>query len=226
MIGKVIRPFLPKADLLPYVEAILSAYNLLRPARQQVQGAHQDHRARERLDAFRELVEARFAEIRPQFTRRRSGAPGQDQGGLRPARLPQRRPTALTPSARRSGVPVLGRHQPAPHRHPDYAIVTVSLKAHGATPGDATSEQMRVMADLAERYGHDEMRISHEQNVILPHVHVRPARGARRPAQAGLGTANVGLISDIIACPGMDYCALATARSIPVAQEIARASTS
>ena len=81
---------------------------------------------------------------------------------------------------------------------------------------------MRVMADLAEKYGHDELRISHEQNVILPHVHK-----AHLPAihseltKAGLATTNIGLISDIIACPGMDYCALATARSIPIAQQIA-----
>ncbi|MDD8022978.1 MAG: nitrite/sulfite reductase, partial [Paracoccaceae bacterium] len=104
----------------------------------------------------------------------------------------------------------------------DHAIVTISLKAHGQTPGDASADQMRLMADLAERYGYGELRISHEQNVILPHV----AR-ADLPAvhaellRAGLATANVGLLSDIIACPGMDYCALATARSIPIAQELA-----
>ena len=110
----------------------------------------------------------------------------------------------------------------AQHRNDQYAIVTISVKAHGETPGDATSDQMRLMADLAEKYGHSDLRISHEQNVILPHVHKSdlPAVHAAL-VQAGLGTANVGLISDIIACPGMDYCALATARSIPVAQEIA-----
>src|SRR5690606_3228325 len=108
------------------------------------------------------------------------------------------------------------------HRHPDHAIVTISLKAHGATPGDASADQMRVMADLAERYGYGELRISHEQNVILPHVHKGdlPAVHAEL-LRAGLATANVGLLSDIIACPGMDYCALATARSIPVAQQLA-----
>jgi sulfite reductase (NADPH) hemoprotein beta-component len=81
---------------------------------------------------------------------------------------------------------------------------------------------MRLMADLAEKYGHSDLRISHEQNVILPHVHKSdlPTLHAAL-VQAGLGTANVGLLSDIIACPGMDYCALATARSIPVAQELA-----
>jgi hypothetical protein len=103
-----------------------------------------------------------------------------------------------------------------------YAIVSISLKKHGATPGDATAEQMRVMADLAERYGHGELRISHEQNVILPHVHKSdlPAVWAAL-REAELATANIGLVSDIIACPGMDYCALATARSIPIAQQIA-----
>jgi sulfite reductase (NADPH) hemoprotein beta-component len=81
---------------------------------------------------------------------------------------------------------------------------------------------MRVMADLAATYGHDELRVSHEQNIILPHVHKSdlPALYAAL-RQVGLATANIGLISDIIACPGMDYCALATARSIPIAQQIA-----
>ncbi|MEO1746945.1 MAG: nitrite/sulfite reductase, partial [Pseudomonadota bacterium] len=109
----------------------------------------------------------------------------------------------------------------AEHRNEAYGIVSVSLKPVGGTPGDATSEQMRALADIAERYAHDELRISHEQNVILPHV-----RKADIPAvhaelkKMGLATANIGLLSDIIACPGMDYCALATARSIPIAQEI------
>jgi sulfite reductase (NADPH) hemoprotein beta-component len=107
---------------------------------------------------------------------------------------------------------------------PHYGIVTVSLKPIGGTPGDATAEQMRVLADLAETFGHDELRVSHEQNIILPHVPRRHLPEVyRRLKAAGLATANVGLVSDIIACPGMDYCALATARSIPVAQGIAEA---
>ena len=110
------------------------------------------------------------------------------------------------------------------HRLEHYAIVTVSLKPIGGTPGDATADQMRVMADLAEAFGHDELRVSHEQNVILPHVPRRHLAAVyARLREAGLATANVGLVSDIIACPGMDYCALATARSIPVAQGIAEA---
>ena len=108
------------------------------------------------------------------------------------------------------------------HRAEGYSIATISLKAHGQTPGDATSEQMRVMASLAERFGHNELRVSHEQNIILPHVHLAELPQIHAElSQIGLATANIGLISDIIACPGMDYCALATARSIPIAQEIA-----
>ena len=108
------------------------------------------------------------------------------------------------------------------HQAEGYAIAQISLKAHGETPGDATADQMRVMADIAQEFGHDELRISHEQNVILPHVHKDdlPVIHARLKSH-GLATANIGLVSDIIACPGMDYCALATARSIPIAQEIA-----
>ncbi|MDA8768338.1 nitrite/sulfite reductase, partial [Planktomarina temperata] len=92
----------------------------------------------------------------------------------------------------------------------------------GATPGDASAAQMRALADIARDFGHDELRISHEQNVILPHVHRADLPQVYQALrQADLATANIGLISDIIACPGMDYCALATARSIPVAQQIA-----
>ena len=91
-----------------------------------------------------------------------------------------------------------------------------------ATPGDATADQMRAIADIAERYAHDEIRISHEQNCILPHVHRREVPAVHAALrEADLATANVGLASDIIACPGMDYCNLATARSIPIAQSIA-----
>lgn len=109
-----------------------------------------------------------------------------------------------------------------PHEHPDHGIVTISLKAHGATPGDASADQMRVVADLAETYGHGDIRVAHAQNLVLAHValaDIPAVHAALR--EAGLATGNIGLASDIIACPGMDYCALATARSILVAQGIA-----
>jgi sulfite reductase (NADPH) hemoprotein beta-component len=108
------------------------------------------------------------------------------------------------------------------HRDPRHAIVSISLKDHGATPGDASADQMRAMADIAQEFGYDELRVSHEQNIILPHVaKAHLPQVYDRLKKAGLATANIGLISDIIACPGMDYCALATARSIPIAQDIA-----
>lgn len=223
MVGMVVRDFLPVADLLPYVESVLSVYNTL---------GRRDNKYKARIkitlhetgrDEIARMIEERFAEVKPLFG-------GHDQRLLSDIReafaVPEFRtaPTAAYDAARAAD-PVFRAWADtnlAAHRNPDYAIVTVSIKAHGATPGDATSDQMRVLADLAETYGHSDLRISHEQNVILPHVHKSdlPAVHAALKA-AGLATANVGLISDIIACPGMDYCALATARSIPVAQEIA-----
>lgn len=223
MIGKVIREFLPRQDLLPYVEAIVSVYNLL---------GRRDNKYKARikitvhengLEAVRDLVEARFEEIRPDYS-------GVDQAMLAGFEADFAAPDfkvtqTITFEANRAasaGFRSWTDTNLAEHHAVGYAIVTVSLKAHGATPGDASADQMRVLAGLAERYGHDELRISHEQNVILPHVHKSdlPVVYAEL-LKAGLATANVGLISDIIACPGMDYCALATARSIPIAQEIA-----
>ena len=224
MIGQVIRDFLPVADLLPYLEAIVATYNLL---------GRRDNKYKARikitvhetgLERVRELVEARFAEIAPEFSR--------DATEATLARLRAMfTPPDLTPrqsglfEAARAKDPVLRAFADTnltPHRVPGHAIVTISLKAHGATPGDATAAQMRAVADLAERYGQGEIRVSHMQNLVLPHVALDdlPALHAGLRAQ-GLATANVGLASDIIACPGMDYCALATARSIPVAQQIA-----
>ena len=222
MIGQVVREFLPRADLLPYVEAILSVYNLLgrrdNKYKARIKIAVHEHGIAE----IRRLVEERFEAIRPTFS-------GVDQTILAsieaqfapPAyeRLPsQAHDAALADPIYRAWADT----NVAAHRRADHAIVTVSLKAHGAVPGDATAAQMRVLADVAEAYGHGELRISHEQNVVLPHVsraHLPKLHAVLR--SAGLATANVGLASDIIACPGMDYCARATARSIPVAQEIA-----
>ncbi|WP_242097673.1 nitrite/sulfite reductase [Sphingomonas sp. CROZ-RG-20F-R02-07] len=107
------------------------------------------------------------------------------------------------------------------HKQPGYAVVTISLKPAGGIPGDASAEQIDVMANLAERYSFDELRVTHAQNIVLPHV-----RRADLPAvwqalvDAGLAEANLDLITDIIACPGLDYCSLANARSIPLAQKI------
>jgi sulfite reductase (NADPH) hemoprotein beta-component len=220
MIGKVIREFLPKADLLPYVEAIVSVYNLL---------GRRDNKYKARIkitvhehgiDEIRKLVEARFVELRPEFSGVDQKHLARIEAHFAPPEFWASAPTA--PYDLGAGFQSWLDTNIAAHRQDDHAVVSISLKAHGATPGDATAGQMRVMADLAEAYAYDELRISHEQNVILPHVprDALPEIYARLRA-AGLATANIGLVSDIIACPGMDYCALATARSIPIAQEIA-----
>ena len=110
-----------------------------------------------------------------------------------------------------------------PHKQEGYASVTVSLKAPGQAPGDASAAQMRALAELAEQIGFAELRVSHEQNIVLPHVAQSDLMAVfDRLKREGLATANIGLVSDLIACPGMDYCALATARSIPIGQQIAR----
>jgi sulfite reductase (NADPH) hemoprotein beta-component len=109
----------------------------------------------------------------------------------------------------------------AAHRAPGYAIVNISLKPVGGIPGDAASEQMRAVADLAESNSLDEIRVSHEQNLVLPHVKKTDLYDVWRGlVKAELAAGNLGLISDIICCPGLDYCGLATARSIPIAQQI------
>lgn len=223
MIGKVLRDFLPEADLLPYVEAVVSVWNLL---------GRRDNKYKARIkitvhehgiEEISRLVEDRFADIRPTFS-------GVDQVMLREIEA-----HFAAPDYKAAGTDAFDAYKAAnpafrswadtnlaAHKNPDYAIVSISLKAHGATPGDASADQMRLMAELAEKYGHDELRISHEQNVILPFVHKSDLPEIYNALREGqLATANIGLISDIIACPGMDYCALATARSIPIAQEIA-----
>ncbi|MBY6119571.1 nitrite/sulfite reductase [Mameliella alba] len=223
MIGKIINEFVPQEDLLPYVEAVVSVWNLL---------GRRDNKYKARIkitvhehgiDEIRRLVEARFAETKAAFN-------GADLDLFETIQT-----HFAAPSFKKRPVSAFDRaydNDPvfrawadtnlSDHQAEGYAIAQISLKTHGETPGDATADQMRVMADIAQEFGHDELRISHEQNVILPHVHKDdlPEIHARLKSH-GLATANIGLVSDIIACPGMDYCALATARSIPIAQEIA-----
>jgi sulfite reductase (NADPH) hemoprotein beta-component len=109
------------------------------------------------------------------------------------------------------------------HKAPGYAIATITLKTPGQVPGDATSEQMDVIADLMDEFSVGEVRVTHEQNLVLPHVRKKdlPAIYAKLK-ELDFASPNAGLITDIIACPGLDYCDLANARSIPIAQKIAR----
>ncbi|MEM9778543.1 MAG: nitrite/sulfite reductase [Pseudomonadota bacterium] len=219
MIGKVVRDFLPRADLLAYLEAILQVYNL---------SGRRDNKYKARikilvhetgLEELRAKIEDVFARQQRLLGEVDPGIVARIEAGFAPPVWDQR-PVPQTPMLD-AGLRSFLDTNVAAHKQPQYGIVSVSIKPIGGTPGDATSAQMRVLADLAERYSHDELRISHEQNVILPHVHRAdiPAVYAELRA-AGLATANIGLVSDIIACPGMDYCALATARSIPIAQQI------
>ncbi|WP_424993512.1 nitrite/sulfite reductase [Oceaniradius stylonematis] len=223
MIGKTVRDFVPKADLLPYLEAILRVYNL---------AGRRDNKYKARIkilvhetgtEEIKALIEEAFAEQKAAFQAPAANLVARIEAAFAPPDFDNTQ--SLDYDRAQADDPVFRSFvetNVAEHRNPAYGIVSVSLKPVGGTPGDASAEQMRVLADIAERYGHDELRVSHEQNIILPHV-----RKADIPAvhaelnKAGLATANIGLLSDIIACPGMDYCALATARSIPVAQEIA-----
>ncbi|TNE65359.1 MAG: nitrite/sulfite reductase [Rhodobacteraceae bacterium] len=223
MVGKVLKDFVSLEDLLPYLEATVSVWNLL---------GRRDNKYKARIkitvhehgiEDIRARVEARFAQIKPAF------------GGIDMEMLADIRAAFAAPAFREAATdaydvayakdPVFRAWADtnlSAHKAPGYAIATVSLKTPGQTPGDASADQMRVLAQIARSFGHDELRISHEQNVILPHVHKSDLPAIHAALKdAGLATANIGLVSDIIACPGMDYCALATARSIPVAQGIA-----
>ena len=227
MIGTELVEFLPKADLLPYLEAVLHIYNRY---------GRRDNKYKARIkilvqelgiEKMRAEIDAYFAATRDAFAGVPAAMLGAIEAAFQPPEMPSemdgaeaydlRHDAALSPALAAWMETNLSEHRDARH-----AIVSISLKAPGATPGDASAEQMRVIADLAERYAYDEIRISHEQNVILPHVpkaHI--AAVFRTLSEVGLASANIGQLSDIIACPGMDYCALATARSIPIAKEIA-----
>ena len=223
IIGQELTDRLPAEDLLPYLEAVLSVYNL---------AGRRDNKYKARIkitvgamgiDAFRAKVDEAFQRLRAVFNGQDLAVLGDIQENFAPPQYVERSQDdyfdALDGDADfREWV----ERNVSPHKHPSYASVTISLKGHGDTPGDATTDQMRAIADLAEHFAHDELRISHEQNIVLPHVAQADLPAIYRTLKSiGLATANIGLISDIIACPGMDYCALATARSIPIAQDIA-----
>ncbi|WP_347917323.1 nitrite/sulfite reductase [Paracoccus marcusii] len=223
LLGQVVRDFLPEEDLLPYVEAIIATYNLA--------GRRDNkYKARIKITVLERGLDVMRAEIEEEFLARRRDFHGADRDALAVFKDRFRAPSFRNApvdgyEAERQANPAFrswsdtNLHQ---HRVEGYASVVVTFKAPGQTPGDASADQMRLLADLAERLGHNDLRVMHDQNVALPHVHKSdlPALYAELRA-AGLATANAGLTSDIIACPGMDYCALATARSIPIAEEIA-----
>lgn len=224
MIAKKIRDFLPEEDLLSYTTAIMRVYNL---------HGRRDNKYKARIkilvhetgaEELARQVEVEFAELKNTELK----LPDADIAAITSYFAPpalKDRPEGWESLARwkraDEGFARFVEQNVAPHKHPDYGMVTISLKPIGGIPGDATDEQMELVADIAAEYAFDEIRISHEQNIILPHVALADLEPVYRAlVGAGLATANAGLITDIIACPGLDYCALANARSIPLAQEI------
>ncbi|MDX8530666.1 nitrite/sulfite reductase [Mesorhizobium sp. VK25A] len=226
MIAKKIRDFLPEAELLSYCTAILRVYNLY---------GRRDNKYKARIkilvhetgvEEIARQIEAEWQELKDTELK----LPEADIQAINayfapPALSARPEGDALVKQARldsKSFSEWLDQNV-VTHRHPDYAAVTISLKGIGEVPGDVTDSQMEAVADIAEKYAFDELRVSHEQNLILPHVARADLKAVYDAlVEIGLATANSNLISDIISCPGLDYCALATARSIPVAQEISR----
>jgi len=224
MVAKKIRDFLPIEDMLTYVTAIVRVYNL--------HGRRDNkYKARIKILVHETGVEELTREIDAEWEDIRHGElklPQRDidaiESYFRMPKLPQRPEgweiLAVTQKADAEFASWVARNV-TPHKHPDYAVVTISLKPIGGIPGDASAEQMELVADIAETYSFDEIRVSHEQNLVLPHVAKADLAAVYDLLQSdGLVTPNAGLITDIIACPGLDYCALANARSIPVAQRI------
>ncbi|MBB3459488.1 nitrite/sulfite reductase [Rhizobium sp. BK377] len=226
MIAKLIRDFLPEEDLLSYTTAIVRVYNL---------HGRRDNKYKARIkilvhetgaEELTRQVEAEFAQLKDSELK----LPEQDVQAIAayfaPPVLPERAEGWENLARWKKADPAFARwvqQNVQPHKNPDYGMVTISLKPIGGIPGDASDSQMDAIADLAEEYAFDEIRVSHEQNLILPHVALADLEAVYRGLVAiDLAEANAGLITDIIACPGLDYCALANARSIPVAQEISR----
>jgi sulfite reductase (NADPH) hemoprotein beta-component len=224
MEGKVLCEFLPREKLLAYLEAILRVYNL---------EGRRDNKYKARIkiltheigiEALRAKVDEEFAQLDgtnfaadlEEFSRIAAHfAP------LAYDNLPDVSRQLEAAQAKDEELARFVEHNLFRHKRKGYAALTISLKAPGETPGDASAEQLRVIADLAEKYSFDEARVSHIQNIVLPHVRLDDVPQIFAVLRAhNLATANIGLITDIICCPGLDYCALATARSIPLAQTL------
>jgi sulfite reductase (NADPH) hemoprotein beta-component len=220
MIAPLIRDFVPFEDVVSYLEACLRVYNRF---------GRRDNKYKARIkilihemgaDTYRASVEAEFAQMK---------ALGIDP----PLAELERIAAHFAPPPYKAGLSdAIDRTDPAfaawvaaqvrPHKVPGYAIVNISLKPTAGIPGDASSAQIDLIADLAEMYSFDELRVTHAQNIVLPHVKKSDLSVVwEKLVAAGLAEANLDRIGDIIACPGLDYCSLANARSIPIAQKIA-----
>ncbi len=221
ILAELIRPFLPRRDLLSYLDAILRVYNL---------HGRRDNKYKARIKilvqalgapAFTDQVEREWQQVKAE-------QPELEVTDERWARLAEAFGEGPAPVNEGEAWTSLSpdfdkwyRRNTQPHRVPGRTIAVVSLKPHGGIPGDATAAQMDAVADLADRFSGGEIRVTHQQNLVLPHVATNALPKLWQGLQAhGLATANLGLLSDIIACPGLDYCNLANARAIPIAQAL------
>ena len=219
-VAPLIRPFLPADHLFSYIEAALRVWN---------RNGRRDNIHKQRIkilvhdvgqEEFTRQVEAEWQEILKNGT----DVPREEFDRIAAYFEPPAFETSLSDDIDRSDpdFALWVDQNVKAHKAPGYAIVNISLKPVGGIPGDASAEQIELMADLGEQYSFDELRVTHAQNIVLPHVRKVDLYALWQTLDAnGLATANLDLISDIIACPGLDYCSLANARSIPVAQKIA-----
>jgi sulfite reductase (NADPH) hemoprotein beta-component len=225
-VGQEIRAFLPKEHLLSYIESILRVYNL--------HGRRDNiHKARIKIlvnqlgiDKFREDVEADWEATHKDAIDLPPDEIERIMSYFTPPNLAPRPIRDEVVDQRRNTDPAFAtwfKHNVKPHRVPGHTTVVISLKEPGRTPGDASSDTMELVADLAERFGHSEIRVNYTQNLMLPHVALSDVPSLYDELKvAGLATGNYDLLGDMICCPGLDYCNLANARSIPIAKEIAK----
>ena len=221
IIAPVIREFLPLKDYLSYCEAILRVYNRY-GRRDNIYKARIKILVSELGAAeFTRQVEAEHSHVKTLGI----DAPEAEVDRIRAFFAPPPFETGLSDEIDRSDpdFALWVDRQVAEHKAPGYAIVNISLKPVDGIAGDASAEQIEAIADLAERYGLDDIRVTHAQNLVLPHVRKTDVKAVwAELRRIGLADANLDLATDIIACPGLDYCNLANARSIPVAQDIAQ----
>jgi sulfite reductase (NADPH) hemoprotein beta-component len=224
-LAKTINAFVSHRDILSYVESILRVYN---------QYGRRDniYKARIKILVHELGIEKFKQEVEEEWGHVRDGVLALADSEIEEIRsrfkypkyetLPDE-PEELRKAASNPNFEAWRKNSVSPHKVPGYAIVTLSLKPVGGTPGDASAKQMDQIADLADKYSFGEIRVGHEQNLALPHVARRDLPALWRALdQVGVATPNVNLVSDIISCPGLDYCSLANARSIPIAQELTR----
>ncbi|WP_116653889.1 nitrite/sulfite reductase [Pelagibacterium sediminicola] len=225
MVAKLINGFVPHEHLLAYLEAILRVYNRYGRRDNKFKARIKILVHEEGLENIKGQVEEEFAQMRggiltlPEEELERINAyfalPAYEDHGV--VNIDIGREKILDPAYGR-----FLENNTFPHARQGYTSITVSLKPIGGVPGDITADQMDAVAELAEAYSFSEIRVTHEQNVVLPHVALTDLRAVYDGlVEAGLADGNVGEITDMITCPGLDYCALANARSIPIAQDIA-----